>query len=159
MSLEEDIGQFWTLLFQIVADMEKRLTAHFGRHSLTPPQFYVLKTLAEHGGSCPIGEIAREHHLTNATMTGLIKRLEGTKLVCRERSTEDRRSVVVQLTEEGWARFAAVQRDLLEQVGVILSLLDDQSRHDLITYAARYIEDVVKRFPVSALQTNPPLED
>lgn len=146
-ALDHDIQRLWVLLFEIVADMEKRLTAHFAAHDLTPPQFYVLKTLTERGGRCPIGEIARDHHLTNATMTGLVSRLETLGLVSRERSPQDRRSVVVVLTAAGGARFAAVQVDLLAQVRAILSTVDAQSRRDIIYYVERYIQDVVQRFP------------
>lgn len=149
--LEQDMNQLWMLLFQIVADMEKRLAAHYAAHGLTPQQFYVLKTLTEHGGTCPIGEIARAHHLTNATMTGLVNRLEAVGLVSRERSEVDRRSVMVALTEAGVSRFTEVQLDLLAQVKLVLTLLDEGGRHDLIYYATRYIEDVVNRFPVAEI--------
>jgi DNA-binding MarR family transcriptional regulator len=106
--LERDVTDFWMLAFKIVLDGEKRLTAQLAAHSLTPPQFYVLKTLVESGGQCPIGQIARQHQLTNATMTGLVKRLEAMSppLVSRETSADDRRSVMVSLTPAGrfdWA--------------------------------------------------------
>lgn len=149
--LEQDVHHLWGLLFVIVADMEKRLAAHFAAHDLTPPQFYVLKTLTEKGGRCFIGEIAREHHLTNATMTGLISRLEALGLVSRQRSAEDRRSVVVTLTQAGQARFAAVQNDLLAQVRTIVAQVDAQSRRDIIYYVGRYIEDVIQQFPAVVL--------
>jgi len=107
--------------------------------------------LTEHGGTCPIGEIARAHHLTNATMTGLVNRLEAVGLVSRERSEVDRRSVMVALTGAGVSRFTEVQLDLLAQVKLVLTLLDEGGRHDLIYYAMRYIEDVVNRFPVAEI--------
>ena len=52
------------MLFRLVMDGEKLLTAQLAMHDLTPPQFYVLKTLSEHEGHCPIGQIARLHGLT-----------------------------------------------------------------------------------------------
>ncbi len=100
-SLDRDVAELWSLLFAIVTDGEKRLAGHFEAHQLTPPQFYVLKTLSENQGECRIGDIARDHHLTNATMTGLVKRLEAMDppLVRRRRNTSDGRSVDVLLTE------------------------------------------------------------
>ena len=74
--LNRDVAELWSVLFDIVTDGEKRLASHFEAHQLTPPQFYVLKTLSENDGACRIGDIARDHHLTSATMTGLVKRLE-----------------------------------------------------------------------------------
>jgi len=102
--LEHDLGQFWQFLFTIVLDAEKRMAAFLEAHHLTTtPQFYVLKTLSERDGRCTIGEIARAHHLTNATMTGLIGRLETFQppLVERVPGEQDRRQVVVRLTEAG----------------------------------------------------------
>lgn len=154
-SLDQDMLDFWSLLFEIVLDGEKRLSAHMLAHGLTPPQFYVLKTLAERGGRCPIGQIARSHHLTNATMTGLVKRLEATQppLVMRETSLEDRRSVDVVLTAAGTARFLAVQADLLQQVRDVFRLLAPEERKDLLHYLGRYVRVMAEQFPVNAVNS------
>ncbi len=140
--LDNDITIFWTLLFQIVLDSEKRLAANLAAHDLTPPQFYVLKTLIERGGRCPIGEIARSHHLTNATMTGLVKRLEAAvpPLVMREPNAADRRSVYVTLTQAGTERFLAVQQDLLQHLRAVLNVLSSEERQDLIRYFSHYVQ-------------------
>lgn len=67
---------------------------------LTSPQ---LATLAVVGQLEPIsaGDIAREIHLSHATVTGILDRLEKRNLVIRWRSESDRRSVLVRLTSEG----------------------------------------------------------
>lgn len=147
---DRDITTFWGLLFAIVLDGEKRLAANIVSHDLTPPQFYVLKTLSEHGGSCAIGEIARQHHLTNATMTGLIKRLEAVDppLVTRERSSADRRSVEVTLTPAGHERFLAVQADLIEQLRAALALISPEERKQLLHFLDHYVRLVSQLFPV-----------
>lgn len=150
--LEEDVNTLWSLLFRIVLDGEKRIAAYLLAHDLTPPQFYVLKTLWEQGGRCAIGEIARAHHLTSATMTGLVKRLEAMTppLVQREPSSADRRSVDVLLTNAGQARFIEVQTDLMGQVRLVFSLLTERERQDFILYLSRYVEVVQAQFPLPA---------
>jgi DNA-binding MarR family transcriptional regulator len=152
--LDQDIAQFWSLLFNIVLDGEKRFAAHMAAHDLTPPQFYVLKTLTERGGRCPIGEIARQHHLTNATMTGLVKRLEAMNLVTRERNVEDLRSVYVILTSVGEERFQAVQVDLYNLLKAVLGLISQQERDQLMHFLARYVELVTQLFPVDNLTSD-----
>ena len=149
-TLDNDVSRIWTLLFEVVLDGEKRLAGHFAMHNLTTPQFYVLKTLIEHDGQCPIGQIARIHGLTNATMTGLVKRLEAQipPLVVRETDAEDRRSVNVVLTEAGRERFAAVQDDLLQYVRAILALLNPDERQNIINYLSRYAEMIVRGMPL-----------
>jgi DNA-binding MarR family transcriptional regulator len=152
--LDQDVNTLWSLLFTIVLDGEKRLAAFLAAHDLTAPQFYVLKTLAERGGVCPIGEIARAHYLTSATMTGLVKRLEAfdPPLVMRVPDTADRRSVQVIMTPAGQERFFAVQADLMQQVRVILSLLTAEERQDLIRYLTRYIALISEQFPAQTIQ-------
>ena len=147
--LDHDVAELWSLLFDIVADGEKRLASHMNAHDLTPPQFFVLKTLSEHGGKCRIGEIARAHHLTNATMTGLVKRLEAMNppLVKRKQSTTDRRSVNVSLTPEGANRFLAVQQGLMEQLHAIIGLLPDEERRDIIDKVRVYFTIFSQQFP------------
>ncbi|MBZ0301631.1 MAG: MarR family transcriptional regulator [Anaerolineae bacterium] len=150
--LEQDISAFWSILFSILGDVEKRLAAHMAAHDLTPPQFFVLKTLIEHGGSCPIGEIARDHHLTSATMTGLVKRLEAMDppLVVRQRSRDDARSVNVVLTDEGQTRFDAIKDTVFDQLQLILSLISEEERQALLHFLARYLELVAQVFPMTA---------
>jgi DNA-binding MarR family transcriptional regulator len=154
-NLEQDVNTFWSLLFEIIADGEKRLAAQLSEHDLTPPQFYVLKTLVEQGGRCLIGELARKHHLTNATMTGLIKRLEAMSppLVTREQNRADRRSVYVVLTPAGQERFVAVQVDFMQQVRALFSLLSSAERQDLIHYLSRYVKVVAELFPVGEVSS------
>ena len=147
--LDRDVAELWSLLFDIVSDGEKRLASHFDAHQLTPPQFYVLKTLSENQGQCRIGDIARDHHLTNATMTGLVKRLEAMDppLVRRRRSATDGRSVDVILTDEGSRRFVAVQRGLMDQLRAVFALLPDAERRDIIAKVGLYFAIFSQQFP------------
>jgi DNA-binding MarR family transcriptional regulator len=149
-TLDSDVSRIWALLFEIVLDGEKRLAGHFAMHNLTTPQFYVLKTLIEQDGQCPIGQIARIHGLTNATMTGLVKRLEAQTppLVVRQPDAADRRSVNVLLTDAGRERFASVQDNLLEYVRAILALLNADERQNIINYLSRYLDLIVRGMPL-----------
>lgn len=148
--LEQDVSELWALVFRLVLDGEKLLSAQLAEHGLTPPQFYVLKTLYEQHGRCPIGQIARLHGLTNATMTGLVKRLEAFEppLVERETSTTDRRSVNVVLTEAGSERFFAVQKTLMDQLRVVLSLIPEEERSAILEDLRRYVTLIIATFPI-----------
>ncbi len=142
-ALDQDAARLWGLLFQVVLDGEKRVAALLHAHGLTTPQFYVLKTLIEHEGRCPIGQIAHLHSLTNATMTGLVKRLEAIGLVERTVNDEDRRSVDVTLTASGHARFIDVQNDLTDQLRALLALIPEDDRTRLLDDVARYVGLIV----------------
>ena len=69
------------------------------RYRLTGPQLVVLRSIAEIRPSS-VGEIARAAHLSQATVTGILDRLESRGLVTRTRSTDDRRRVHVSLSAE-----------------------------------------------------------
>lgn len=69
---------------------------------LTGPQLWAIKIVAK---SAPIkvSEVARQMYLHPATVVGILDRLESKGLVQRTRSTEDRRVVEIDLTEQGRA--------------------------------------------------------
>ena len=73
----------------------------FREHGLTPSQYNVLRILRGEGKPLPILEVANRLIAAVPGITGLIDRLEGMGLVCRERSTEDRRVVFVAITPKG----------------------------------------------------------
>ncbi len=67
---------------------------------LTYPQYLVLIVLWENDG-LTISEIGRRLVLDSGTLTPLVKRLEGMKIVRRQRSTSDEREVRVWLCPKG----------------------------------------------------------
>ncbi|MGK2937199.1 MAG: MarR family winged helix-turn-helix transcriptional regulator [Solirubrobacteraceae bacterium] len=67
---------------------------------LTYPQYLVMLVLWERG-PLPVREIGDALRLDSGTLSPLLKRLETAGLVTRERSPEDERQVVVDLTADG----------------------------------------------------------
>lgn len=85
-------------------DLHSRvLSARFG---LTYPQLVLLDALGRLE-EVPVGRLAAEVNLSHATVTGILARLEQKGLVCRSRSLEDRRVVLVRLENQA--------KDLLQQ--------------------------------------------
>jgi DNA-binding MarR family transcriptional regulator/ribosomal protein S18 acetylase RimI-like enzyme len=68
--------------------------------NLTGPQLVLLREIARNG-PIPVGELARRANLSNATVTGIIDRLEKRDLVRRTRNSKDRRQVLAEATDEG----------------------------------------------------------
>ena len=67
---------------------------------LTAPQLLVLKEVQLLGHAKP-SIVAKNVHLSQATVTSIIDRQERAGLIRRERSQKDRRAVDLTLTEEG----------------------------------------------------------
>jgi len=86
----------------------RRITRAIDLHSkqlaretgLTAPQLLVLQSVARTGRAKP-SDVAREIHLSGATVTSIVDRLVSRGLARRERSAADRRSVEIVLTEAG----------------------------------------------------------
>lgn len=70
----------------------------FREYSLTPSQYNVLRILRGEGKPLPSLEIADRMVQVVPAITGLIDRLEAQNLVKRNRCTEDRRIVYVEIT-------------------------------------------------------------
>lgn len=110
----------------------RNLMIEFG---LTSPQLAALQAVGR-AGPITVGMLARSIHLSQATLTGIVARLEKAALISRTRSGDDRRTVVLQLTESG--------RHLLQSAP---SLLQGRFRLEL-----RKLQDWEQTQLLSALQ-------
>jgi DNA-binding MarR family transcriptional regulator len=72
------------------------------RLGLTYPQYLVMLVLWERD-DVPVKFIGERLFLDSGTLTPLLKRLESAGLVCRTRSAEDERRVMIALTPQGRA--------------------------------------------------------
>ncbi len=124
---------------------QKRFGHILADHNLTLPQFLVLINLvhAEHG--CPIGDLANKLFQSNATMTGIIDRLELEKLVVRTRGGEsDRRKVMVQLTPKGRAQLERADHTRREQIRHVLAKLSPHDLEDFARLLNIYLDELEK---------------
>jgi DNA-binding MarR family transcriptional regulator len=69
---------------------------------ITYPQYLVLLILWGHG-MCSVKEIGKLLHLDSGTLSPLLKRLEGTGFITRQRRANDERVVDISLTPTGQA--------------------------------------------------------
>jgi len=90
------------------------MDATLAQYGLTHPDFQVLGTLrlwrSDHRSSP--GELAADLELSSGAMTSRLDRLEEAGYIRRLRDPDDRRGVVVELTDEGeraWDEAASVQ--------------------------------------------------
>ena len=94
------------------------------QYGLTSPQLICLKNLSGEKDMTP-GGLAKEVHLSHATVTGIINRLEKKGLLHRTRSTADGRSYLIRLTNSGFSMIQSAP-----------SMLQDQFIHELSKLAA-----------------------
>lgn len=76
------------------------------QHGLTAMQMFALKAIALHP-NMRLNELAESLYLTNSTVSGIVDRLVQQEFVNRVSSKDDRRAVVLCLTEKGKSRLKA----------------------------------------------------
>src|SRR5664280_2466762 len=81
-------------VFQILNEQSKKVERETG---LTGPQLWAIKTINE-SSPVNVSELANKLYLHPTTVVGIIDRLEKQDLVKRQRSKEDRRVVLIELT-------------------------------------------------------------
>ncbi len=101
---------------------ETRLFEHGAIEDLTVSQFSVLEALYHLGPMCP-GELSQKLLKSTGNMTMVIDNLEKRGLVARERSSEDRRMILIRLTPAGEEKirrvFPAHVRALVEEMSIL----------------------------------------
>ncbi len=133
------LKQLTWMFFSTVRRISRNLDLHsrdlerdFG---LTVPQLNVLATV-DASSPMPIGQVAEAVSLSSATVTAIVDRLEDHELVLRERSKEDKRQVLMYITDKG--------RDLL--------LKGPQPFHDCFVERLGELETWQRTELLSALQ-------
>ena len=106
------------------------------RHKLTGPQLATLRE-AHRVGQPSISALARAVHLSQPTVSGIVTRLERRGLVTRKRSEGDRRSVGIEVTEEGLDVLDEAPSLLQERFRAELARLEDWERHWMLSALER----------------------
>src|SRR5438046_3261154 len=110
-------------LSHIVLEMQRCFVLHLCKE-LAPggvsfPQFFLLAAL-DHKEVLTMSEIAQKMGHTTAAASGLVARLENLNYVVRSSAREDRRKVLVCITEKG---SALVRRIREEMVGNVMKVM------------------------------------
>ncbi|RUO62112.1 MarR family winged helix-turn-helix transcriptional regulator [Pseudidiomarina insulisalsae] len=104
---------------------------------LTAPQLLILREVAAAPDGITASAVAQNITLSPATVSNVIDRLEQRQLIHRERSTEDRRRVVLSLTARGAERLQAAPRPLQEDFIHKFQALADWEQSQLVSSMQR----------------------
>ena len=111
-----------------------RLRAFTGWHrgSLSLVQLIVL-TVLEADGPIPMRRLAEALDVSDASATGIVDRMEKRGLVERRHGTEDRREVLVHLTDTGASVFHELQQRRRARLVAMVEQLTDKELSGLLT--------------------------
>jgi len=96
----KDYEELLVALRQITRAIDLHSKQLLRKTGLTTSQLLILQSINKLGHSTPTA-IARDIHVSQATVTNILARLSQHGLVSRAKSDDDRRSVQVSLTESG----------------------------------------------------------
>ena len=99
-------NEAWEALFRAQATVHRELMAHDVWDRLSPTEYGVLYALSAAPGGLRVTELSEDALLTQAGISRLVARLEGSGLLERVPDPEDGRASRIRLTEAG----AAAQR-------------------------------------------------
>ncbi|SRR5690554_1812576 len=119
----------------------------------TTPQLLILKALQK-GGRLKPSVIAKSVHLSHATVTSIVDRLEKSKMLTREKSADDRRSVEIVLTDKGRECIENAPEMLQEDFLVSFSQLENWEQSLLISSVQR----IASMMDADRLESAPILE-
>lgn len=113
----------------------------FAAHELEVWEFDVLAALRRQGRPYVLspGELIRATLSTSGTMTNRVNRLEARGLVIRQPNHDDRRGVLVKLTDEGRDRVQQALADLLAYERRVLSAIEPAERDELAAVLRRLL--------------------
>jgi DNA-binding MarR family transcriptional regulator len=114
-------------------EIERRLEPVYADHGLEPGWYDVLATLRRSGPPYRLRptDFANALMLTSSGATKRLDRLEEAKLIARERDPDDRRGVLIALTESGRALVDSTIEHHLENERSILSSLSAVEQRQL----------------------------
>ncbi len=123
-------------LFHLMGALRMHFARDLAAHGLTFPQFMALCSL-EHaeGRASRMGDLAAVTHQSAASMTGIVDRLLERGLVERRQDPQDRRSVLVALTDEGARLLERVRADRIRVMERLLRCLSPEEQnllHDIL---------------------------
>ncbi|HTP15355.1 MAG TPA: MarR family transcriptional regulator [Streptosporangiaceae bacterium] len=118
---------------RLAKHLDRARRAAFAAHGLEPWEFDVLSALRRQGQPYRLspGGLLRATLVTSGTMTNRIDRLARAGLVCRHPDPQDKRGVLVALTDRGREAADAALADLLMSERELLTGLDDAQRGQL----------------------------
>lgn len=126
-AFKEDTDRIVEAFVYLYAETRRATKEVARHHGLTGPQVSAIKML-EAFGDLSLSALSDRMSAKNSTITGVVDRMERNELVRRARSEEDRRVVLIRLTDKGRALAAAIPVASLEIFATALGSLPDDDR-------------------------------
>ncbi len=112
----------WVKLARAFSSFNKKSAESIKSFNLTQPQFSVIESLG-HLGAQKIGVLCDKMLVSGGNMTLVLDNLENLGLIERVHCKEDRRAIMIQLTEKGQSLFKDIFMRHAEVINKTMSVL------------------------------------
>ena len=99
MTQQREAGFLIAKIHQVSGRIFAKILKKYGINEINPAQGRILFALWKKD-EIPISELAQKTQLSESTLTSMLDRLEKTGYIMRVRSKEDRRTILLKLTEK-----------------------------------------------------------
>ena len=131
MSYDKEYLKLTTVLFRAMQNVETVIKNDISSYQLNTSEFGVLELLYNRGKQ-PIQSIANRLLMANSSMTYVIDKLEQKKMISRTTDAVDRRSTMIDLTDEGKQFFSSIFPNHIQTLGEIYKCLSVEELNALI---------------------------
>lgn len=125
-----EIDRIVETMLYLYAESRRVTKAEARARGLTGPQVSALKIL-EATGDLSLSELSDRMSAKNSTITGIVDRMERDGLVVRDRSSADRRVVLIRATDKGRELARSVKVGAMELLTGALGALSEEDRKEL----------------------------
>lgn len=137
--MNEEIDILLNNILALIKSKNRKLMESYG---ITPLQYRALDLI--NNKTPTMGDLCDLLYLSSSTVTDLVDRLESNNLVRRVRSKEDRRVVILEITEEGLALLRKIKKKKSEMLFKSLNLLGKEKKAE-IKHALEELYNALKR--------------
>ncbi|TSA29442.1 MAG: MarR family transcriptional regulator [Ignavibacteriales bacterium] len=120
----------WVKLARAFSSFNKRSIESIRTFGLTQPQFAVIEIIG-HLGPLKVGEICNKMLVSGGNMTLVLDNIAKLGYIERVHSLEDRRAILIQLTQKGKNLFDEVFNSHAEHVTKLMSVLTVEEQKTL----------------------------
>ena len=98
--IKEDAKRIEKIITLLQRRIGKRVVGELKKGKINIPQFHILEILREEGERT-MGQLAERLYITTSAVTNLVTKLLRHNLVNRKHSLDDRRLILIKITERG----------------------------------------------------------
>jgi DNA-binding MarR family transcriptional regulator len=137
--MNEEIDILLNNVMALIKSRNRKLMESYG---ITPLQYRALSLIKDKNPT--MGDLCNLLYLSSSSVTDLVDRIESNRLARRIRSSEDRRVITLEITEEGISLLEEIREKESEVLSKSLNLLDEETKIR-IKYALEELYNVLKK--------------